>query len=111
MLVLVELCLDSPPGTTSPPPAPVGSVFSVRIASLYHETRDNPVESNAVVKAAIRKLYEILDGFRGRVGEKLDRNVAKSSLYLAGCHAVWSRKGIFELSRIKVRDRPYGIVE
>src|SRR5437867_11818823 len=110
MLILVELCVDCPAGPACPPSAPLCCALCVGITALYHKAGDDPVKQQAVIKATLGQLYEILDGFGSCISEKFNLDVAKFSLNFACCHAVQSRKVVFE-SGVNLCNGPHRIVQ
>src|SRR5258706_2302032 len=67
---------------------------SCRIAGLSHETFDNAVKNNAVIKSLARKFLDASDVVWSKIGQQLNHNAAVGRLQnqpifiILGCHVL-----------------------
>ena len=76
MRPVVKLRFDRVVGPAGSPTIFHGRIFGERIATLDHETLNDPVKSRAIEKTGTGQLLEILDGFRCDLRPKFDGEVA-----------------------------------
>ena len=96
--VVLELALDAVAGAAH--------AGALRIAALYHEAGDDPVENKSVVEAAVYEAEEIVYGIRCNFGVQLGLDHA-AVFHFNGYYRVWHLTFVLSLMVIRpVRPPP-----
>ena len=80
MRTIIELGLDFVARIARAPFVFARRIFRERIATLDHETFDDPMKSRAIIESLLRQLLEVFDCLRRYIGPKLQDHFTGAGL-------------------------------